>query len=124
MARRRAVYLQPSVHSQPVPPSYWPRPLSNQTPSPYKYRLPSSQVIIHTYPPVKMEPKECSETSAFNIHTPGKYPEKIHHKLTVVETVNNIPHFLGKECSLPCSQQPALALSCATQIQSAASRPI
>jgi hypothetical protein len=23
-----------------------------------------------------MEPTECSETSAFNIHTPGKYPEE------------------------------------------------
>jgi hypothetical protein len=25
---------------------------------------------------VKMEPTECSETSAFNIQTPGKYPEE------------------------------------------------
>jgi hypothetical protein len=24
---------------------------------------------------LKMEPTECSETSAFNIQTPGKYPE-------------------------------------------------
>jgi hypothetical protein len=29
----------------------------------------------HTYPPVKMELTECSETSAFNIQTAGKYPE-------------------------------------------------
>jgi hypothetical protein len=28
------------------------------------------------YLPVKMELPECSETSAFNIQTPGKYPEK------------------------------------------------
>jgi hypothetical protein len=34
------------------------------------------QVIIHTYPPVKMEPTERSKTSAFNIQTPGKYPEE------------------------------------------------
>jgi hypothetical protein len=49
MARKRAVYLQPTVHSHyshPVPSFYWPRLLSNQTPSPYIYRLPSSQVII------------------------------------------------------------------------------
>jgi hypothetical protein len=26
--------------------------------------------------PVKMEPTECSETSASNIQTPGKYPEE------------------------------------------------
>jgi hypothetical protein len=25
---------------------------------------------------VKIEPTECSETSAFNIQTPGKYPEE------------------------------------------------
>jgi hypothetical protein len=36
----------------------------------------SNQVIIHNQPPVKMEPTECSETSAFNIQTPGKYPEE------------------------------------------------
>jgi hypothetical protein len=33
-------------------------------------------MIIHNHLPVKMEPTECSETSAFNIHTPGKYPEE------------------------------------------------
>jgi hypothetical protein len=33
-------------------------------------------MIVHTYPPVKMEPTECSETSAFNFQTPGKYPEE------------------------------------------------
>jgi hypothetical protein len=32
-------------------------------------------VIIHNHLSVKMEPTECSETSAFNIHTQGKYPE-------------------------------------------------
>jgi hypothetical protein len=33
-------------------------------------------MYIYTCPPVKMEPTECSETSAFNIQTPGKYPEE------------------------------------------------
>jgi hypothetical protein len=30
--------------------------------------------ITHTSPPVE-DGTECSETSAFNIQTPGKYPE-------------------------------------------------
>jgi hypothetical protein len=33
-------------------------------------------VFIHNHLPVKMEPTECSETSAFNIQTQGKYPEE------------------------------------------------
>jgi hypothetical protein len=45
-------------------------------PFPYKYSPLSSQIIIHTYPPVKMEPTECSETTAFNIQKPGLYPEE------------------------------------------------
>jgi hypothetical protein len=35
----------------------------------------SKLVILHTYPPMKMEQTECSETSAYKIHTPGNYPE-------------------------------------------------
>jgi hypothetical protein len=31
--------------------------------------------IIHTYPPMKMEPIVCSETSAYKIQTPGNHPE-------------------------------------------------
>jgi hypothetical protein len=34
------------------------------------------QVIIHNHLPAKIEPTECSETSAFNIQTPWKYPEE------------------------------------------------
>jgi hypothetical protein len=30
----------------------------------------------NTYPPMKMEQKECSETSAYKIQTPGTYPEE------------------------------------------------
>jgi len=29
-----------------------------------------------TFPPMKMEQTECSETSAYKIHTPGNYPEE------------------------------------------------
>jgi hypothetical protein len=35
----------------------------------------SNPVILHTYPPMKMEQTECSETSAYKIQTPGNYPE-------------------------------------------------
>jgi hypothetical protein len=37
----------------------------------------SNLVILHTYSPMKMEQTECSETSAYNIQTPGNYPEEI-----------------------------------------------
>jgi hypothetical protein len=30
----------------------------------------------YTYPPVKMEQKECSEMSAYKIHTSENYPEE------------------------------------------------
>ena len=49
---------------------------------PYKYffriNTPtfSNPVILHTYPPMKMEQTECSETSAYKIQTPGSYPEE------------------------------------------------
>jgi hypothetical protein len=33
-------------------------------------------VMIHTYPPMKMEPIQCSESSAYKIQTPGNYPEE------------------------------------------------
>ena len=36
----------------------------------------SNLVILHTYPPMKMEQIECSETSAYKIQTPGNYPEE------------------------------------------------
>jgi len=32
--------------------------------------------VLHTYPPMKMEQTECSETSAYKIQTPGNYPEE------------------------------------------------
>ena len=40
----------------------------------------STPVILHTYPPMKMEQTDCSETSAYKIQTPGNYPgESIQH---------------------------------------------
>ena len=43
---------------------------------PYKYRNILNPVILHTYLPLRMEQKECSETSAYKIQTPGNYPEE------------------------------------------------
>jgi hypothetical protein len=36
----------------------------------------SNPVILHTYPPMKMEETECSETSAYKIQMPGNYSEE------------------------------------------------
>jgi len=36
----------------------------------------SNLVILHTYPPMKMQQTECYETSAYKIQTPGNYPEE------------------------------------------------
>jgi len=42
----------------------------------YKYsNIFSNLVILHTYPPLKVE-TECSETSAHKIQTPGNYSEE------------------------------------------------
>ena len=36
----------------------------------------SNPVSFHTYPPMKMEQTQCSETSAYKIQTAGNYPEE------------------------------------------------
>ena len=36
----------------------------------------SNLVIFHTYPPMKMEQIECSETTAYKIQTLGNYTEE------------------------------------------------
>ena len=38
--------------------------------------LPRRICMKNTYPPMKMEQKDCSETSAYKIQTPGNYPEE------------------------------------------------
>ena len=35
----------------------------------------SNLVVIHTYPPMKMEQAECSETPPYKIQMPRNYPE-------------------------------------------------
>jgi hypothetical protein len=40
----------------------------------------SNLIVLHTYPPMKMEQRECSETLAYKIQTPGNCPkENIQH---------------------------------------------
>jgi len=43
---------------------------------PYKYPNILYPVILHTYPPMKMEQTECSNTPAYKIQTLGNYPDE------------------------------------------------
>jgi len=48
-------------------------------PNLFPYNTPTFSNLVHsthTYPPMKMEQTECSETSAYKIQTPGNYPEE------------------------------------------------
>jgi hypothetical protein len=56
------------------PPSCWLRLFSSQTFSRINTPKFSNLVILHTYPPMKME--QCSETLAHNNLTPWNYPEE------------------------------------------------
>jgi len=47
----------------------------------------SNIVILHIYPPMKMDQTECSETSTYNSQTLGNYPE---------ESINMSPLCLGE----------------------------
>jgi hypothetical protein len=62
--------------NDPHPPSYWLRLFLSQTFSRINTLTFSNLVILHTYPPMKMEQKECPETSAYKIQTLGNYPEE------------------------------------------------
>jgi hypothetical protein len=57
-------------------PSYWLRLFSSQTFSCINTPTFSNLVILHTYPPMKMEQTECSEMLAYKIQTQGNYPEE------------------------------------------------
>jgi len=41
----------------------------------YKFNA-QQRKFLHTYPTMKMEGTECSETSAYKIQTPGNYTEE------------------------------------------------
>jgi hypothetical protein len=68
------LYSDPPLPCQP--PSYWLRLFSSQTFSPINTPTFSKFFIFHKFPPMKMEQKECSETSAYKIQTPGNCPEE------------------------------------------------
>ena len=51
-------------------------PLPCHIPSQYKYTHTSQPELFFLHLPRKMEPIECSETSAFKPQTPGKYPKE------------------------------------------------
>ena len=58
----------------------------------------SNPVILHTYPPMKMEQTECSETSAYKIQTPGNCPEEsIQH--VVITYAGSKSDLLSKVCT-------------------------
>jgi hypothetical protein len=58
------------------PPSYWLRLISSQIFSRINTPTFSKLVILHSYPPMRMEQTEWSETSAYKIQTPGNYTEE------------------------------------------------
>jgi len=60
------------------PPSCWLKLFSSQTFSRINTPRFTNLVILYAYSPMKMEQTECSETSAYEIQTPGNYPEKKH----------------------------------------------
>jgi hypothetical protein len=57
-------------------PSDWFKLFSNQTFSHINTPTISTLVILHTYPPMKMEQTECSETLAYKIQMLGYHPEE------------------------------------------------
>jgi len=54
----------------------WIRLFSSQTFSRTNTPTFSNLVILHPYPPMKMEQTECPVTSVYKIHTPENYPEE------------------------------------------------
>jgi hypothetical protein len=58
------------------PPSKWLRLFSSQTFSHINTLTFSIPVILHTYPPMKMEQTECSKMLAYKIQTLRNYPEE------------------------------------------------
>jgi hypothetical protein len=73
---RENVWLENSLSQQGNPPSYWLRLFLSQTFSRINTPVFSNLVILHTYPPTKMEQTECSKTSAYKIQTLGNYQEE------------------------------------------------
>ena len=68
------------LYSEPPPtchpPSYWLRLFSSQNFPVQILQLFSNPIILLTNQPMKTEHTQCSETLAYNILTPGNYPEE------------------------------------------------
>jgi hypothetical protein len=60
------------------PRSYWLRLFSSQTFSRIQTPTFSKLVNLHTYPPMKIEQTECSETLAYKMQMPGELPRRKH----------------------------------------------
>jgi hypothetical protein len=54
----------------------WFRLFSSQNISRINTPILSTPAILHTYPPMKMEQTECSETSAYKLQTSKNCPEE------------------------------------------------
>jgi len=67
--------LEPSTTLSPTF-LFWLRLFLSQTFSRINTPAFSNLVILHIYPPMKMEQTQCSETSAYEIQMPGNYPEE------------------------------------------------
>jgi hypothetical protein len=76
----------------------WLRLFSSQTF--YRINTPtfSDLVILRTYPPMKLEQTECSETLACQIQTLGNYPDES-IKMYAYQLHNFLRNWLGFLCS-------------------------
>jgi len=66
----------------------WFRQFSSQTFSCINTQTFSNLVILHTYPPMKIEQTVCSKRSAYKIQMPGNYPEKAYNIQNTAEVLN------------------------------------
>jgi hypothetical protein len=70
----------------------------------------SNLVILHTYPPMKMEQTECSETSAYKIQTQGNYPEESIQHLEHGENLKSRCYFSKQQWSVDVYNGEAVCL--------------
>jgi hypothetical protein len=61
--------------------------------------------VLHTYPSMKMEQTECSETLAYKIQTPGNYPEVSIQQSEHGESLKSCKLSFGKVQKLLMSKQ-------------------
>jgi hypothetical protein len=73
-------------------------------PNPFPYNTPHFSNLVHSsHLPAYEDGTECSETSAYKIHTSGNYPEEsIHHS----EHGKSLKSGIVKRLRLPCDVTP------------------